>query len=46
MPIVDEIESTINAAVPQLRTVVINDMTYFDDPEKLERILTTIKAIE
>lgn len=26
MPIVDEIETTINAAVPQLRTVVINDM--------------------
>lgn len=45
-PIIDEIEVTINAAVPQLRTVVINDMAYFDDPEKLQRILTTIKTIE
>lgn len=46
MPIVDEIERTIIASVPQVRTVVINDMAYFDDPEKLKRILTTIKAIE
>ena len=46
MPIVDDVERTIIAAVPQVRTVVINDMAYFDEPEKLKRIFTTIKAIE
>lgn len=45
MPIIDDIEQTIIAAVPQVRTVVINDMAYFDEPEKLKRIFTTINAI-
>ena len=46
MHLVDDIEQTIIAAVPQVRSVVINDMAYFDDPEKLKRIFTTITAIE
>lgn len=46
MPVIDDIELTIIAAVPQVRTVVINDMAYFDEPEKLKQVLTTIQAIE
>ena len=46
MPIVDEIERTIIAAVPQGCTMMINDMAYFDGPEKLKRILTINKVIE
>ena len=46
MPVIDDIEQTIIAAVPQVRTVVINDMAYFDEPEKLKRVLTTIQTIE
>lgn len=46
MPVVDEIEVTIKKAVPQVRTIVINDMSHFDDPEKLKRVFTTIGAIE
>ncbi|WP_455917170.1 hypothetical protein [Pseudomonas cerasi] len=45
MQIVDEIERTIIAAVPQVRTVVINDMAYFDEPEKLKQVFTTLQTI-
>lgn len=46
MSTVDKIEQTIIAAVPQVRTIVINDTAYFDDPEKLSRVLKTINLIK
>lgn len=46
MPIVDDIEKSIIAAIPKVRTVVINDMAYFDDTEKLEKVFATISLIK
>lgn len=42
MPVVDEVEQCIVAEVPKVRTVVVNDMAYFDNPERLGKVLDAL----
>lgn len=46
MPIVDNIEKNIISMIPEVRTIIINDMAYWDEEEKLKDVLTTIRSID
>ncbi|BEM42828.1 hypothetical protein ACIF2R_08405 [Serratia marcescens] len=46
IPIMDEVESTLEAFLPSAPTIIIKEADYFDDPAQLAQVIADCEAID